>query len=530
MIFSSIAFIFAFLPVFLLVYYLTPIAYRNVTLFLGSLVFYAYGEPKFVLLLLASVAMNYLLGRGMADSEKLPGDGGRQAATKYGNSPRRMVCLLLGIAIDVAILIYFKLASDSVGLPLGISFYSFQSISYLCDVYRRDIRPEKNFLRLGCYICMFPQLVAGPIVLYEEVERDMKKPVFSWENIDQGLKDFTIGLCMKLLLADRLAVFWRDISTAGYESLSTSLAWLGAISYSLQIYFDFFGYSMMAIGLGKMLGFSLPRNFSMPYRAGSIREFYRRWHMTLGRWFTKYVYIPLGGSRRGLAVTLRNLLIVWILTSMWHGIGLHFLLWGMLLCLMIMLEKIVPFGRLTEKLLPQKEQVDTRTAYSSKRMKKYVKSKGGRRSDRAGSGKISYSAGNEKTSVKEMTGKLLKTMLRSIATGLVKVLPHVYVILVIVLSWVCFAIEDISILMTYLGRMFGLVPGEHISAAFASAQYQKYGWTILIGILLALLPVDRWYAKGKNHPLGMLLMTGLFWLAIYYVVVMGNNPFMYFRF
>ena len=333
MIFSSLLFILVFLPIVLMIYYIVPISARNVVLLIGSIAFYTYGEPRYIFLLLGSVCFNYMIGRCL------------EAKNRF----LRLFFLTVGISSNISLLFFFKILPGELELPLGISFYTFQSISYLVDVYRKEVQPERSLIRMGTYMTMFPQLIVGPIVTYGEVEKQLKNPKVSIENLDQGLKDFSLGLAMKVLLADRLTLLWKDISTIGYGSISVPLAWLGAVSFSLQIYFDFFGYSMMAVGLGKMLGYHLPENFNRPYMATSVREFYRRWHMTLGRWFTKYVYIPLGGSRGKWYKTIINLLIVWIMTSFWHGTSMNFILWGMLLYSVIMIEKMISIGKGSRK-------------------------------------------------------------------------------------------------------------------------------------------------------------------------------------
>lgn len=453
MVFSSIEFLLGFLPIFLLIYYLTPVKYKNITLFAGSLFFYAYGEPRFVLLLLVSMIVNYGAGLVIA-----PGRQGKEWIRKG--------CFIGIVAVNVAVLAVFKWAPDGWGLPMGVSFYTFQTISYLVDVYRGEIASEHSFLKLGTYICMFPQLVAGPIVNYSEVSAQLVRPEISPQNTDQGLKTFVWGLVMKVLVADRLSVLWHEISTIGYISISTPLAWMGAFSYSMQIYFDFYGYSLMAIGLGKMLGYSLPENFHMPYMAESIRDFYRRWHRTLGRWFTKYVYIPLGGSRKGLLRTLFNLAVVWLLTSVWHGGSLNFLIWGMSLCVLIMLEKICDF-------IAAKREV-------KRTLPKWIK--------------------------------------------------HLYVLAVIPVTWMCFAITKTEDLKIYLGRMFGLTEGIHVNAGIFAGKCSKYGLLLLAAAFLCTPAAEKLFRKWKDRLPGMILLTGLFWLCVWYILTMGDNPFMYFRF
>ena len=480
MVFSSVEFILFFLPIFLIVYYITPVSYRNVVLLFGSLIFYAYGEPKYIVLLLVSMVLNYWLARGMA-SEK-------------SGIFLRKGCFYIGILTNLSLLLVFKIAPQELGLPLGISFYTFQSISYLIDVYRKDIPVETSLLKLSTYICMFPQLVAGPIVTYQEVKKQLDHPVTTWEGFDAGLKDFSAGLIMKVLLADRLSLLFKEIAGMGYISAPTSVLWLGSVGYSLQIYFDFFGYSMMAIGLGRMLGFNLPVNFNLPYMSTSVREFYRRWHITLGRWFAKYVYIPLGGSRNGMKKTLRNLFIVWILTSLWHGVSINFILWGMILCLVIMIEKVVSYYWNQKKDGAKSETVDLKNNTT------------------------------ENTETEQKTKKLNLNLI------IEKTLQHIYVLFIIVLTWTCFAVTDFQDLSTYLGRMFGILSGVRVNETIFMTLLGKYGFTILIGILLCTNKAHQCYKEWKDGYLGMITLAILFWVSVWYIHMMGDNPFLYFRF
>lgn len=454
MVFNSIEFLLYFLPAFTLIYYLTPVRYRNITLLAGSIFFYAYGEPVYVLLLMGSVLVNFAVGKYLSIERKK-------------NSSRRRLLFWVTAGADVFVLCFFKCVpqtgwlSGSVGLPLGISFYTFQILSYLADVYRGEIYAEKSLLRLGTYIAMFPQLVAGPIVNYSEVSEDLQSRSYRLAYVDEGLKIFVAGLSLKVLLADRLSVLWHQIQTVGFISISTPYAWLGAIGYSMQIYFDFYGYSLMAVGLGRMLGFHLPENFNMPYMAKSVREFYRRWHMTLGRWFAKYVYIPLGGSRRGMFRTVVNLFIVWMLTSFWHGGGLHFFAWGMSLWLLIVMERL--FDR---------------------------------------------------------KGLLAKS----------RVLSHCYVLFVIPLTWMCFAIPDFGDLGIYFGRLFGFVQGINVNKADVTGALADYGVFLALGILLCTPLPKKLFEKWKDNVAGMFLLAVLFWMCVGRIMAEGNNPFMYFRF
>jgi alginate O-acetyltransferase complex protein AlgI len=350
MIFSSLEFILRFLPVFLLVYYLVPGRWKNAVLLLGSIVFYAFGEPKYVILISASVVVNYFLAKLMA---------GRQ-----GKTARRLI-FLVDIIFNVGILVVFKYLGfivsninrfagtafivPSIALPLGISFYTFQILSYEADVYKKQVPYDRSLIDLGAYILMFPQLIAGPIVNYREVALDMKSRVMKPVYIEEGLQPFIIGLAMKVLLANNLGTVWDNVGTAGYENISTAFAWIGALSYSMQIYFDFAGYSLMAIGLGRMLGFTLPENFNHPYMAVSVRDFWNRWHITLTRWFREYVYIPLGGNRKGRIRTYVNLLVVWFITGLWHGAEWSFILWGLYYFCLVVIERLF-LGKLLKKL------------------------------------------------------------------------------------------------------------------------------------------------------------------------------------
>ena len=340
LVFSSIEFLLYFLPLFMILYGITPKAYKNVTLLLGSLIFYAFGEPKYLLLLAISLLVNYVVGLNLAGKKK-------ESRTEYRKRKRLFICAVAG---NVGILVLFKGAPNELGIPLGISFYTFQILSYLADVYHGTIRRETSFLKLSTYIAMFPQLISGPIVNYEEVAADLDNRKVTAAGGQDGLKVFTMGLASKVLLADRIGILWQQVQTTGFESISTQLAWLAAIAYSMKIYFDFYGYSLMAIGLGRMLGFELPENFMEPYMARGVRDFYRRWHMTLGRWFRNYVYIPLGGNRKGEQRTVLNLLAVWILTSMWHGTTPNFLVWGMLLWCCIVMERLLDRFRVFRKM------------------------------------------------------------------------------------------------------------------------------------------------------------------------------------
>ena len=340
--FSGLEFIFRFLPVFMIIYWIIPSTYRDAFLFVGSLVFYASGAKWFTLLLLGLVFVNYLFG------ELVWVMPGRRRKTQQ----RQMLIAI--VVIDAVVLIVFKVLAlkvKSTLLPLGLSFYIFKMISYQADLYLEKMHKRPSFMQAAAYFTMFPQIAQGPIMRFtqgwiEKPTNIRRRTVYmeravSLQKIEDGLSFFVIGLGMKVLIADRLGILWNEIVKIGFESISTPLAWLGAVGYSLELYFDFWGYSLMAGGIGLMLGFRFIQNFIHPYAACGIADFYRRWHATLGSWFRDYVYIPLGGSRCSSAAVIRNLMIVWLLTGFWHGGTLNFIIWGLALGLMIVWEKFV---------------------------------------------------------------------------------------------------------------------------------------------------------------------------------------------
>ncbi|MCI8598793.1 MAG: MBOAT family protein [Lachnospiraceae bacterium] len=331
MVFSSFTFLFFFLPIILAVCYVAPFRLRNGIIFLGSLFFYAWGEPVYVLIMLFSTVVDFAHG---------------WLVERYRGTVKSRVALISSILVNLGLLGFFKY-SGLVPLPIGISFYTFQTMSYTIDVYRGKVPVQKNIIDFGAYVTMFPQLIAGPIVRYSQIQKELTGRKITIEKLNSGLDDFFIGLGKKVLLANSFGELWKIC--AGQEQTSILGAWLGILAFALQIYFDFSGYSDMAIGLGKMLGFTFPENFQYPYISKSITEFWRRWHITLGMWFREYVYIPLGGSRRGKLVQLRNILIVWLLTGIWHGAGWNFLIWGLYFAILLMMEKMFLL-RLLEKL------------------------------------------------------------------------------------------------------------------------------------------------------------------------------------
>ena len=344
MVFSSLTFLFLFFPIVMGVYYLCPRALRNLWLLAASLLFYAWGEPVYIRLMVASILFNYLCGLGVAALQKrekkgiakallilcVVGNIGALGVFKYAD-------LLIGTINDIA---GSHLALLELALPIGISFYTFQALSYVIDVYRGTVAAQKNPITFGTYIALFPQLIAGPIVQYKTVEEQLSCRRETAAQFAAGIGRFTVGLGKKVLIANQVGALWDTVSALPQAQLAAGTAWLGALAFTFQIYFDFSGYSDMAIGLGKMLGFEFLENFDYPYLSRSITEYWRRWHISLGTWFREYVYIPLGGNRHGMSRQILNLIIVWGLTGLWHGASWNFLLWGLYYGVILIVEKV----------------------------------------------------------------------------------------------------------------------------------------------------------------------------------------------
>lgn len=350
MVFSSILFIFYFLPLTLLLYYAGPSRLRNLVLLVMSLVFYSWGEPVYISIMLFSTVFDY--GNGIA-IEKCLSSGRKRAARAV---------LLLSVAGNLGILGFFKYSNFfietinaaggtdfpllEIALPIGISFYTFQTMSYTIDVYLGQAKAQRNLIQFAAYVAMFPQLVAGPIVQYKDISSQLKSRKVTAAGFSYGISRFITGLSKKVLLANNIGMVWEQISGGNLAGLSAAEAWIGAAAFSFQIYFDFSGYSDMAIGLGEMFGFHFRENFNHPYRSKSMTEFWRRWHISLGSWFREYVYIPLGGNRKGLKRQLLNLLIAWCLTGLWHGASWNFLVWGLYFGVFLIAEKLFLLRRL----------------------------------------------------------------------------------------------------------------------------------------------------------------------------------------
>ena len=344
-------FLWCFLPILLLVYFLVADKFKNIVLLLFSLVFYAWGEPKYIFLMIASILINYVFGIFIDKKKK--------------KKKQKTAILVIAILTNVLLLGYFKyfnffidninhlfgvsVPNKSIILPIGISFYTFQIMSYIIDLYRGKIKVQKNVLNLALYISFFPQLIAGPIVKYKDIQSQIKKRKVTLDGFVSGSKRFIYGLSKKVLLANTLALIADTIFDAGTSNVTTMLAWVGSIAYSLQIYYDFSGYSDMAIGLGRMFGFTFMENFDYPYKSKSITEFWRRWHISLSTWFKEYIYIPLGGNRKGKMRTYINLWIVFLVTGIWHGAAWSFIAWGLFHGFFIFIERL-GFKKVLDKL------------------------------------------------------------------------------------------------------------------------------------------------------------------------------------
>lgn len=466
MVFSSTIFLCVYLPLVLLGYYICPKKGRNLFLLIVSLVFYAWGEPKYVFLMIFSILVNYIFGRLM--------DKHRE------NKKRLKLMLVLSVVIDLGLLSVFKYTDFiitnvnaifgssfdllNIALPIGISFYTFQAMSYTIDVYRNDVRAQKNLIDFGMYITMFPQLIAGPIVRYADVQDQLAERSVTTADFSEGVMRFVVGLGKKVLLANQMGAVWSDIYALGGD-VSALMAWTGAIAYTFQIYFDFSGYSDMAIGLGRMFGFKFPENFRYPYQSVSITDFWRRWHITLSTWFKEYLYIPLGGNRRGLARQALNLLIVWSLTGFWHGAGWNFVMWGLYYFVILFIEKLF----------------------------------------------------------------LLKAL-----DKLPKFFRHVYALLLIIIGWVIFASDDVSVLLPYLGSMFGA--NGAIGGMDVYTLLTKAVLLIICCIASTELPKKLFLsaAGAMNEKAAFTLKSVLTiaLLALSMILLIGDsyNPFLYFRF
>ena len=471
MLFSSIPFLYYFLPLTLLCYFLAPRRAKNAVLLLFSLVFYAWGEPKYVLFMVVSILQGYFFGRLV---EKY----------RISNPRRSKLFLTASVLFSLLLLGYCKYADFfirsfnavtglsvpllRVALPIGISFYTFQILSYVVDVHRGTVAAQRNLIDLGTYIAMFPQLIAGPIVKYRDVSDQLHvyKHRYNLKQIEEGMTLFTFGLAKKVLLADAVGALWTDIigvadspstTFVGLANASTPLVWLGIIAYSLQLYFDFSGYSLMGIGMGKMLGFDFPANFNYPYISASITEFWRRWHMTLSGWFREYVYIPLGGNRKGLKRQILNLFIVELLTGIWHGANWNFICWGLYYFVLLAAEKLF--------LLP------------------YLK-KG-------------------------------------------RVWPHFYTLFLVVVGWAMFVGNDTGVSFGLLFQKL-FIPSGGVSPLYF---LRNYGVLLAVSVVCCTPLIEKlWDVLRKNVVTRCAAILTLLVVSTAYVVGSTNSPFLYFNF
>ncbi len=462
MVFSSLLFLFFYLPVTLAVYYLVPSRWRNLWLFVINLVFYGWGEPVYVALMVFSIAVNYAAG---------------YLVDRHRDKGRRI--LVVNAVINLGLLFFFKYYDflvQSIGslpglgflqplglsLPIGISFYTFQNMSYPIDVYRGDAHSQRSFIRYGTYVALFPQLIAGPIVRYKDIALQLGSRKETAEKFASGIGRFSIGLSKKVLLANNIGALWDIYKAMDPASLSFADAWLGALAFTFQIYFDFSGYSDMAIGLGRMLGFDFVENFNYPYIARSITEFWRRWHISLSTWFRDYVYIPLGGNRRGIRRQILNLLIVWTLTGIWHGASWNFLLWGLYYALLLILEKLFLYDRLEK------------------------------------------------------------------APGWV---GHVYALILVVIGWVLFSVEDLTSCALYLRSMF--FGGAGLCSQTFLYYLRSFAVVLLIMIPASTPLLKKLYGRLPQRVVRILnpvLVLLSLLLCTAYLVDSTYNPFLYFRF
>ena len=467
MVFSTAFFLFFYLPIVLAVYYVTPLKYRNAVLLVFNLFFYGWGEPVYICIMFASIAIDYTHGLLVA------------RAKARGNDRAARMAVASSVVFNLALLFLFKYWDFIAGslaviglpfmpqlgltLPIGISFYTFQTMSYTIDVYRGDARPQRNIISFGTFVALFPQLIAGPILKYKELDAQLDGRTHSPERFAAGVQIFVVGLAKKVLIANNVGALWDYYLAAPQGQLTTLGAWLGILAFSFQLYFDFSGYSDMAVGLGRMLGFEFMGNFNYPYLAKSVTDFWRRWHISLGSWFREYVYFPLGGSRVSKPRLVFNLLVVWACTGIWHGASWNFLLWGLYYFVFLTLEKLV-WGKALERL-----------------------------------------------------------------PGLV---CHLYALLVAVVGWALFAIEDMSLLPGYLAAMFGRAPAGLVGAT-ALYHLRSYLPLMVVSAVAATPLGAALWNRAKERTRQVLLPAGLLAgliLCTAYLVDATYNPFLYFRF
>lgn len=475
MVFSSLTFLYIFLPIVLVLYYIIPKQFRNFFILISGLFFYAWGEPIYVFVMIASTLIDYFAGL---------------VIFRFGHKKGiRKLALIVSVVMNLSLLGFFKYSNFIVEninelfgtrfgaptslLPIGISFFTFQSMSYTIDLYRGNINVQKNPITFAAFVTLFPQIVAGPIVRYEDIAAELDERKVDIDTIWEGILQFTIGLGKKVLIANNIGVVWDTIKAMELQTLPVSTAWLGIGAYTLQIYFDFSGYSDMAIGLGKMLGFHFPKNFDYPYVSKSVSEFWRRWHITLGSWFKSYVYFPLGGSRKGLPRTILNLGIVWLLTGIWHGASWNFILWGILYGVIIIIEKLV-------------------------------------------------------TELLKHTGH------EQILAKIPSFIKRIYAMVLVMLGWVLFDTDSLSQAFSYMGRMFSF--GSSFADDYSMYLLVNFGILFVIAIIgCTSLPkklavtIQQKVPAATNYG-SVVFMILVILISTAYLVDASYNPFLYFNF
>lgn len=478
MVFSGTTFLFYFLPVTALLYLVSPKKIKNLILFISSLVFYAWGEPVYVFLMLFSLLVNFNIGKAMTDDDEYFVPKKLRIFKKEIILSRKRL-LVWSIVFNLSLLFVFKYTNlaisvinvipfveipmANISLPIGISFYTFQILSYIADVYRQDVKVQNSFIKFGTYVTLFPQLIAGPIVRYSDIETQLDERSVTFKKLTSGIARFVCGLMKKVILANSVGAVFERITASGIGEISVVNAWVGIIAFTFQIYFDFSGYSDMAIGLGKMFGFDFPENFDYPYTSGSVTEFWRRWHISLGTWFREYVYIPLGGSRVDKKRLYLNLFAVWFLTGLWHGASFNFVVWGLFYWALLCLEK---------------------------------------------------------------------TILKNFLERLPSFLRHSYLILCVIIGWVFFSMPTLRDAVRYLGIMVGIGAKGFIeqNALFIlTSNLVLFAVCTLASTGICHRLYERFIQRNYSYLVPFLIVAG-FILSVAYIISSSYNPFLYFRF
>ena len=439
--FTSISFLFHFLPIFLILYYIADVRFKNTILLLGSVVYYGLAVewatmPMVVLLIIT--LLTYVAGLAIE------------------RKPLRWLFPLMLVTL-ACVMIFFKCVDGGKLFPVGMSFYLFQVTAYLVCIYQGKLEAEKNIISYGAQVMMFPKVTSGPLCDPVSLQQQTRSRTVTAKDFHRGLQLLILGMSMKVLIANRVGSLWNQAAVIGYDSLSTPFAWLSLTGYAMKLYLDFFGYSVMAMGLGRMMGFHLPKNFDDPYTARSISDFYRRWHASLGLWFRNNIYIPMGGNRKGELRTILNLLVVWTFTGLWHGVGGNYLLWAGILAFFIILERLF--------------------------LRKFL--------DKS------------------------------------RVLSHIYTVLIIMISWVPFAIGDWNLMLIFLGRMFGIGGASGMTGDF-TYWLKDYAKLLIPGVLIMTgLPGKLWYWI-EDSWLADVICFVLFWFCVYFIATAAQDPFAYF--